>query len=233
MVADTRVPEDVKAAIVGMILGDASVIQQSPNNAWLQFRHSLAQKDFALWKANILRQVTHVSVTESEGYVDKRTGKKYPFINVKTRAHPFYVKMRQAFYPVQHKVVDPFWLERLDERGLAIWYLDDGTTKEGHCYLATLAFSWPENQIMAQFIWKRFGLHVDVRRWTKGKPILRIPTKSRQALRDILAPHAEPANMAYKLPDVRPLRGQNLSFAKAGKPRGWYPKGDDIVRSPE
>ena len=234
MVAETRVSEPLQAAVVGMILGDASLIQaRRCKGAYLQFRHSLAQKEFALWKADILREITHVSVTESEGYLDERTGKKYPFINVKTRQHPLYTKLRQAFYPVRHKVVDPFWLSKVDERGFAIWYFDDGTSKEHHCYLATLGFSWPENQVIARFVWERFGIHAEVRRWAKGKPILRIPSKSRQTLRDVLAQYAEPAGMGYKLPDVRPLRGENLRFAKVGKPRGWYPKGDDIVRSPE
>lgn len=217
-----------------MVLGDASLIMKpSGNSAYLQFRHSLAQREYALWKAEILRDLTHVNVTESEGYLDARTGKKYPFINVKTRTHPFYKKLRQAFYPVQHKVVDPFWLNKLDERGFAIWYFDDGTSKAYNCLLATLAFSWPENHVMASFLWQRFGFHAEVRRWGKGKPIIRIPAKSTQTLRDLLAPYAEAASMGYKLPDVRPPRGANLKFAKSGRPRGWYPRGDDIVRSPE
>lgn len=234
MADDTGVPIDVQAAVIGMILGDGSIVKASGRSgSYLSIRHSLAQKDYALWKASILRQITQVSFTESDGYPDPRTGKKYPFCNVKTRCHPFFAKLRQAFYPVQHKVVDPFWLDKVDERGFAIWYLDDGTSKEYHCYLATLGFSWPENQVMAEFIWKRFGIHADVRRWSKGKPIIHIPSKSRQALRDLLTPYAEPAKMTYKLPDVRPLRGENLKFAKKGKPRGWFPQGDDIVRSPE
>lgn len=234
MAITTRVTDDLQAAVVGMILGDASVIQdKGRNGAFLQFRHSLAQKDYALWKADILRQITHVSVTESDGYIDARTGRKYPFINVKTRQHPLYTKLRQAFYPVRHKVVDPFWLNKLDERAFAIWFFDDGTNKAHQSYLATLAFSWPENQVVAACIWEKFGIHAQVRRWAKGKPIVQIPAKSRQRLRDVLAQFAEPASMGYKLPDVRPLRGENLRFPKAGKPRGWYPKGDDIVRSPE
>jgi hypothetical protein len=234
MVAAPRVSDELQAAVVGMVLGDASLIQaKNCNGAYLQFRHSLAQKDYALWKADILRQLTHVSVDESDGYLDARTGKKYPFINVKTRQHPFYTKLRQAFHPVRHKVVDPFWLNKLDERGFAIWFFDDGTSKAYSSNLATLAFSWPENQVIAKFLWHRFGIHAQVRRWDKGKPIVQIPSKSRQRLRDILTPFAEPASMGYKLPDVRPQRGANLRFPKAGKPRGWYPMGDDIVRSPE
>lgn len=243
MAIETKVSDALQSAVIGMVLGDASLIQaRGCHGAYLQFRHSLAQKEYALWKADILRQITHVSVTESEGYLDERTGKKYPFINVKTRQHPFYTKLRQAMYPVRHKVVDPFWLNKLDERGFAIWFFDDGTSKDYHVYLATLGFSWPENSVMADFIWTRFGLHADVRRWAKGKPIIRIPTKSRQALRDLLTQYAEPASMMYKLPDVRPPRGYHLSFPKKGKPRGWYPSGkdhpsakwgDDIVRSPK
>lgn len=229
-----EVSSQLQSAIVGMVLGDASlIVGKSQKSAYLQFRHSMVQKDYALWKADLLRQITHVNVTESEGYLDQRTGKKYPFINVKTRTHPLYTRLRQAFYPVRHKVVDPFWLKKLDELGFAIWYFDDGTSKEYNCFLATLAFSWPENQVIAKYLWERFNLHADVRRWDKGKPIIRIPAKSHQRLHDLLVPYAAPVHLETKLPNVRPPRGANLRFPKSGMPRGWYPRGDDIVRSPE
>jgi hypothetical protein len=230
----SRVSEELQAAVVGMLLGDASIISPRGDGAgYLQFRHADKQRTYALYKADILREINHVSVTESDGYADSRTGKAYPFINVKTRSHPLYTRLRQAFYPVNHKVVDPFWLRKLDERGFALWYLDDGTSKEHHCYLATMAFSWPENHLMAKFLWERFGLHADVRKWDKGKPIIRFPSKARQRLRDLLAPHAEVTGLGHKLPDVRLPRGANLKFAKAGKPRGWFPRDDETVRSPE
>lgn len=229
MEVKSQVSEELQAAVVGMLLGDASIIPAG----YMQFRHAEKQKAYALYKADILRQITHVHVSESEGYVDARTGKKYPFVNVKSRTHPLYMRLRQAFYPTSHKVVDPFWLRKLDERGFALWYLDDGTSKEFHCYLATLSFSWPENHLIAKFLWERFELHADVRRWDKGKPIIRIPAKAKQRLRDLLTPYAEQTGLEYKLPNVRLPRGANLRFPKAGKPRGWYPQDDETVRSPE
>lgn len=230
-----RVEEQEQAAVVGMVLGDASLVTE-PNSgkAYLQFRHTIRQREYALHKADILRQITHVNVTESEGYTDARTGKKYPFINVKTRCHPLYTRLREVFYPAGHKVVDPFWLNKLDERGFAFWYLDDGCTKQHHCYLATLAFSWAENHMMAARIWERFGLHADVRKWAKGHPIIRFPAKSRQRLAELLTPYAVPAALEYKIPNVGLPRGANLSFPKAGKPKGWMPDRDgEIVRSLE
>lgn len=234
MEAKTQVSPEVQSAIVGMILGDASVIRAPSGNGYLQFRHASRQKQYALYKADILRELTHVQCLDNDGYPDPRTGKCYPFVNIRTRQHPFYTRLREAFYPTSHKVVDPFWLRKLDERGLAIWYFDDGTSKEYHCYLATLAFSWPENHLIAKYLWERFQLHADVRSWAKGKPIIRIPAKAHQRLRDILSPYAEAAGLEYKLPDVRLPRGANLRFSKKGKPRGWWPTQDDeTVRSPE
>ena len=200
--------ETLMGAVVGMLLGDASVIThyKSPTRqAYLQLKHSTKQEAYALYKAELLRQLTHVRVQKSENY-DKRTGQTYEAISVVTRCHPFYTRLREAFYPAGHKVIDPFWLERLDERGLALWFLDDGSTSESQCYLATLAFSWPDNYVLSRFIWNRFGIHANVRRHAgRGQPILYIPAKSRQKLREILLPYAQFTNMIYKVPNERPL----------------------------
>lgn len=194
-------------AIVGMMLGDASVIThyKSPTKqAYLQIKHFTKQQEYLLYKAELLRQLTRVRVQKAESY-DKRTGQTYQSISCITLCHPLYTRLRESMYPAGHKVVDPWWLEKLDERGLALWYLDDGSVNETQCYIASLGFSYPENYLLSSYIWNRFGIHANVRRHAgRGQPILYIPAKSRQRLREIILPYAQFTNMIYKVPNERP-----------------------------
>lgn len=198
--------ETFKAAVVGMLLGDASIIPHSKSptgQCYMQLKHSLKQKDYALYKAELLRQLTSVKVYEGVAATDKRTGKQYEWIRVVTKTHPLYTRLRERFYPSGHKVVDMTWSEKLDERGLALWYFDDGTWAPSQCYIYTLGFSEPENRFLAGMVWKKFQIHADVRKWHGGKWTLYIPTKSHQRLREIVAPYASLTRMIYKLPNER------------------------------
>lgn len=198
--------ETLQGAIVGMLLGDGCAVRHRKGKVptYLSIEHSTKQTTYAQYKASILGELTHVR-TRIGARLDPRTGHTYESVYVKTRCHPLYTKLRDAFYPSGRKVVDPFWLSKLDERGLALWYLDDGSTSDTQCYLATCGFSWPENQVLAAKLWQGFGIHANVRRHgPKGQPILYIPAKSRTRLREILLPHATRADLLYKVPNERP-----------------------------
>jgi hypothetical protein len=198
-----------------MLLGDASLIVYKGKDAYLQYKHSARQRQYALYKAEVLRGLTHVRVYERSA-VDGRTGNTYHSVSVITRRHPLYSRLHRDWYSSGRKAVHPFWLEKLDERGLAFWFFDDGSTTRKYrwkgstaptvtAYIATLAFSWPENYLLSTFLHKRFGIHTSVRRWQKGKPILYVQTKSHSRLREVLLPFAADCGMTYKLPDERPL----------------------------
>src|SRR3989338_7566450 len=77
--ADTKyVPLSDKArqVILGAILGDGSLkIQTKYSNASLQIRHSEVQKDYLLWKAEMLKEIAtdrSIIVQEADGYSKNR-----------------------------------------------------------------------------------------------------------------------------------------------------------------
>lgn len=205
---------DIRGTLVGTVLGDSSIIHPTKlKHAYCQFRHSLKQEQYALWKASILGDLTHVNVTYGECEDRRLKDPVTRFINVKTRCHPLYTKFRERMYAPGHKVVDPFLLNTMDERGFACWFFDDGNVKEYQAYIFTMSFSVPENEILSNFLWKRFELHSTVVRYN-NKPTLRIPAKSMGRLRELLTPFAEQAGMSSKLPNVHPPRGFNLRGVK-------------------
>lgn len=190
-----------------MLLGDASIIphERSPKGAcYLQFKHSTKQEEYALAKASLLEALTGINIQYATT-IDKRTGNEYSSVIVRTRCHPFYQDLREAFYNHGHKVVPPFWLGKLNQAGLAYWYFDDGCFKKnGVCEIATLSYSWPENEYLSNLLFQRFGVHSKVCRHGKY-PILRVPAKSRELLGSLVQPFAT-SDVAYKVPHGSPLR---------------------------
>jgi hypothetical protein len=204
----TEASETLQGAVIGMLLGDGSVIQSNANPRWsayFQYKHSLAQEGYALHKAEVLRELTHVAVQYASS-VHKVTGKTYSYILIKTRCHPLYKRLRADWYSSGHRAVHPFWLQKLDTRGLAYWYFDNGNWQPTRykCYLHCQGFSWPENHILANLLYQRFGVHADVRRWAGGKPTLYIPAKSQARLARLVQPYAT-EDVIYKTPNERLL----------------------------
>src|SRR3989344_4051708 len=74
--------DQARAVILGTLLGDGSLkVQNKYLNANLQIRHSETQKDYLLWKAEMLKEVAgdkSVSAQKADGYSKKR---KWRFVS--------------------------------------------------------------------------------------------------------------------------------------------------------
>jgi len=110
--------------ILGSLLGDGSLHWEG-RNPYFSENHSLKQKDYVLWKANILQES-----------FDVRTYQRENSIGLATRRNPIFQKLHQELYGFgkervgtkrKCKGVPLSMIEKLDALGLLIWYLDDGT----------------------------------------------------------------------------------------------------------
>jgi hypothetical protein len=191
-----------------MMLGDGCLSLSGGKNAFIRIQHSEKQKEYLESKANLLRELTDVNV-----YEIKPSGKKNPNTNYacKTRRHPLYTRTREIVYKEKRKTVTSTWLNWLDERGLAIWFMDDGsltksyrTNKSGNrviyrreCLFATCSFTLSENQLLVDYLLERFGLQSRI--LMKGKyPHIKIMTESANLMFDLIRPYIVPC-MDYKL----------------------------------
>jgi hypothetical protein len=98
----------------------------------------------------------------------------------------------------------------LKPRGLALWFMDDGSknTSSGGYYLHTESFTLPEQKVLIQALGKNFGLNVEMHRSAQGLQgatalrqmyyKLYIPRADRQKLHDLILPYYHPV-MKYKL----------------------------------
>jgi uracil-DNA glycosylase family 4 len=182
--------------VYGTLLGDGSILRRS---ASLTFGHSARQAQYARFKA---RLVAELAPAEQELQVAAVAGgaPRYDVIHVRTLAHRALTVVRRDFYGQRKKV--PRWLAQgLNERMLAIWFLDDGYTRirpprQPLAEIATVGFTDEDLQVLLRGL-KRLGLPAKA---SRGRLYFDVPTT--RALSSCIAPFVPPS-MRYKLhPEV-------------------------------
>ncbi len=119
--------QDVKQVLLGSMLGDGHLSLNKKNqciNASFVEMHHPRQKEYLLWKKEILEKEFTVKYTESKSK-SYRGGKS---VAIYTWIHPILTKYHQVFYPngVKEKTFSTKILKQLTPMGLAVWYMDDG-----------------------------------------------------------------------------------------------------------
>lgn len=118
----TKITKESRNLLIGMLLGDGTIL----NNNVYKLAHCEQQKDYLEWKIKQLndhglRNCGLKTYTSSCGY---NTGKTvyYTQLNI----IPFVKVLRRVFYKPTKKIGNRKMLNRLDSKGIAIWYMDDG-----------------------------------------------------------------------------------------------------------
>ena len=101
--------------IYGSYLGDGHLSYTSNNRLRLKIIHCEKQKEYCLWKANMLN-INELTFIEKNGYSKK----------------PAYTFQSKIFdldneIPRDTKIVPNWLLDKIDEKGIAIWFMDDGS----------------------------------------------------------------------------------------------------------
>ena len=118
----TKFTKESRNLLIGLLLGDGTI----SNNNVFKLSHCEAQRDFLEWKIQQLNEMAIrnngiKSYTSTCGY---NTGKTvlYTQLNI----IPFIKVLRKVVYQNGKKTFTRKLLNRLDARGIAIWYMDDG-----------------------------------------------------------------------------------------------------------
>ncbi|MET0761023.1 MAG: uracil-DNA glycosylase family protein, partial [Thermoleophilaceae bacterium] len=177
--------------VCGTVLGDGHLDSSS---SYLSLRHSVRQADYARFKADLLAEL---SPRWHELAVAAGSGVHYPMVDVRTLAHRALRVLRNEFYGTRKRV--PAWLsEWLNERMLAIWFMDDGYTRVRDCgrqplaEIATDSFNPGDLQILRAAL-LRLGLPTKT---SRGR--LYFDVRGTRALSTAIAPYVPPS-MRYKL----------------------------------
>lgn len=118
----TKFTKESRNLLIGLLLGDGTI----SNNNVFKLSHCEAQRNFLEWKIQQLNEMAIrnngiKSYTSTCGY---NTGKTvlYTQLNI----IPFIKVLRKVVYQKGKKTFTRKLLNRLDARGIAIWYMDDG-----------------------------------------------------------------------------------------------------------
>ena len=184
---------------LAMCLGDGYINKNYP---YLSIRHCEKQLEYLEWKRKLLKKYGFCC---SEIYhVDNNGYGAYEF---RTKKHKSLISVRNCLYKNDIKTFSIKALNRIDELGLAIWYMDDGsisTTKKKSVLTICTCISKEENQIIIDFIEKRFGVKFGQRKMKNHYALICGTIEARKFVK-IVSPYVNEVEcMKYKL-NVKPL----------------------------
>jgi len=184
----------MKSVIIGSLLGDGHLrIVKGRKNAFLEVHHSWKQKKYIEWKFKILKNICKRGIKRS------KDGKRYKFF---TCQHKWLTVLYFKFYRKGKKQVNKeILLKNLDELGLAVWYMDDGSKcRDTDIYLNTQYFSLKDQLKLLEVLRKKFKIEARV---NKDKHYFRIRILKRSVpvffklIRKWIIP-----SMRYKVPKI-------------------------------
>ncbi|MCI0547440.1 MAG: recombinase RecA [Candidatus Rokubacteria bacterium] len=193
-VKDYILTDDQWQVILGGTFGDGSLRRAGTHVASFRVGHGLAQKDYLEWKRQMLAPFASAM---------RRTGRGFGF---DTFAMPALADLLRDYYGENRgRVAGRTALDRLDARGLAVWYADDGSFAgsyarwgKGKAVLYNTALSGESRErVMATFERLGIGRPRDDGRgfWLTAVQTLRF--------HELIAPYLHPS-MDYKLhPSLR------------------------------
>ena len=145
----TKITKESRNLLIALLLGDGTI----SNNNVFKLSHCEEQRDYLEWKIEQLKGAglrnnglkEYVSV---KGY---NIGKKvyYTQLNI----IPFIKVLRRVFYKPYKKLGNRKLLNRLDAKGVAIWYMDDGhinyrkTNGKIHGFYIKIATCMPKEEL--------------------------------------------------------------------------------------
>lgn len=190
---------DQRQLFLGSFLGDGNIGFSvyngvKPSRARLKIIHGPAQEEYLRWKASVFGRQGSVEYIEENGFA-------------KNPAYCFSTLMLGIEEELpSNKSYCPQWvLDELDERGLAIWFMDDGdvSVKVNAGVLNTQSFDEDTHIRMVKTLRDRFGInctYIKIYKKIRNKHYFQISIRKSgvDVIRNILSKYIHPS-MSYKV----------------------------------
>lgn len=185
-----------KEAIIGLILGDASLVRKYPNgNAYFKYAQSIKHEGYLNLVFSHLKPCCKMtSPTLGQAKLGNNT---YGVLSFSTRSLPCFTELHILFYLNGIKVIPSNIADLLTPVGLAFWSMDDGSKCSHGFHLNTNAFSLDDLNLLLDVLRVKFNLTCSLHPRGKGNRIY-ISATSMSAFRALVTPHFH-QSMLYKL----------------------------------
>lgn len=137
------------------------------------------------------------SINKKDRY-DSRTKKWYHRYTVKFLAHPLFLELYNTLYPNGVKTVTKDWLSKITPRGLAFWFMNDGTNAGT---IAINSFTKSEGELIVNWFLEKWGIKCTLQKSTNNghlQHLLYIRRESRPIFYNLIEPYVIPS-MLYKI----------------------------------
>lgn len=152
-----------KSLVIGSLLGDGTMrLGKKAINANFKVEHGLAQKDFVIWKYQILKAFVFTKPKISYRYNVK--GEKYPKSWwFRTIRHPLLTEIYRRFYIRDgyrngRKIIPPDLIKDFNPLILAIWVMDDGSFQKNKINISTYSFSVSDMNLLKKCFQEKFDI---------------------------------------------------------------------------
>lgn len=118
----TKITKESRNLLIALLLGDGTIC----NNNVFKLAHAQQQKDYLEWK---IKQLNDAGIRNNGLKTYVKTCGYNTGVNVyytQLNIIPFIKVLRRIFYKPKKVLGNRKLLNRLDARGVAIWYMDDG-----------------------------------------------------------------------------------------------------------
>ena len=155
-----------QSLIVGSLLGDATMrMGKGAVNANFKVEQGLVQKEYVLWKYEILKSLV---LTEPKlSYRNDENRKRYPKSWwFRTIRHPQLTEIYFTFYKTNgyrcgKKLVPRSIAKLIDPMALAIWIMDDGSYSKNKIDISTYSFTLTEIYLLQRVMLSKFKIQMN------------------------------------------------------------------------
>lgn len=231
----TKVTKESRNLLIAMLLGDGTI----SNNYVYKLAHAESQLDYLQWK---IKQLNNAAIRNNgvKSYIKtKGYGIGVTVYYTQLSIIPFIKVLRRIFYKPVKILGNRKLLNRLDAKGVAIWYMDDGhinirRNKDGRPmgFYIKIATCLPREQVQTIIDYFKEVWNINFYMFHEGRKedsySLCCGTKEGLKFIDIVKPYvSQVPSMIHKITYDLSQRRRPLDVHESGN--GEHRKGEDIV----
>jgi hypothetical protein len=190
-----------KAILIAMCIGDGSLEKTSNLAVRLKIEHSLKQQEYTEWKLNKLSSIVGGKRPIMAFTNRIRAGSQLHSCMFR-KHHRYFRVLRKWLYPKGEKTLTRNVLNKLTPEGLAIWFMDDGSTENTSKNSFRIALccdtTHEQCELIQQYFKEIYDIQWNINKNNKGICRLRCSTIQARKLFDIISPYII-TSMRYKL----------------------------------